>query len=116
MVDQLHGVSLEKLLYSALMSMTTRSLQLLVGAGFANGFAHAIPIVRSHRTVYKHDLKDGKLGREPLLWIDQIGIAVAIAVSTPFTWPWMFHEDLLRLECMVRGKLAQDYVDSGGEK
>jgi hypothetical protein len=92
--------------------MKNRTFSLLVGTGLAYGFAHAIPFVRARRTVYKYDFKDGKMVREPLLWIDQVGIAAAIAFSTPVTWPLMLREDLVRLECLVRGKRAQDYLDT----
>jgi hypothetical protein len=95
--------------------MKNRTFTLLVGTGFAYGFAHAIPLVRARKTVYKYDFKDGKMVREPLLWIDQVGIAAAIAFSTPVTWPLMLREDLVRLECLVRGKRAQDYLDNGGD-
>jgi hypothetical protein len=98
------------------MPIKLSGLPLLIGTGFAYGLAHAIPLVRARRTVYKYDFNDNKLGREPLLWTDQLGLAAAIAVSTPFTWPFMLREDLIRLECLVRGKQARDYIDNGSEK
>ena len=112
-MDQSHQVGLVKCCTILGVTMKNRTFNLLVGTGFAYGLAHAIPLVRARRTVYKYDFKDGKMVREPLLWIDQVGIAAAIAFSTPITWPLMLHEDLVRLECLLRGKRVQDYIDSG---
>jgi hypothetical protein len=51
------------------LRMAGKRGQLLLGVGCAYALAHAIPLVRSHRTRYTHDYGNGQT---PLLWTDQI--------------------------------------------
>ena len=69
------------------------------------GMAHAIPKVRSYRT-YMYPCP-----QKPLLLADQVLLGALITASTPLTWPLMLREDLVRLECFVRGKPVQDYLE-----
>jgi hypothetical protein len=38
------------------------------------------------------------------------GLLLLFTACTPFTWPLMVREDLVKLECLLRGKRATDYL------
>ncbi len=77
---------------------------------YVYGMAHAIPRVQSYRTfMYPNHNK-------PLMLADQFLFGVMIIASTPFTWPWMFQEDLVRLDCFVRGEPLATKVGSDDYK
>jgi hypothetical protein len=75
---------------------------------FGYGLAHSIPVVNSRRArcLYGYNA----VPDAPLLWTDRAGLLLLFTALTPFTWPMMVREDLVKLECLLRGKRATDYL------
>jgi hypothetical protein len=75
---------------------------------FGYGLAHSIPVVNSRqaRQVYGYSA----VPDAPLLWTDRAGLLLLFTACTPFTWPMMVREDLVKLECLLRGKRVTDYL------
>jgi hypothetical protein len=86
----------------------TRNPFLAICAFFSYGLAHTIPAVNSRRTRLLYGYS--AVPDQPLLWTDRVGLALLFTACTPFTWPLMVREDLVRLECLVRGKRVRDFL------
>jgi len=71
----------------------------------AYGFVHAVPYAWNRKT----SLYRGH-GRKELLFVDKAGWIVTNTVAAPFWWPFLVREDLIRLECLARGKRISDYM------
>lgn len=82
----------------------TKGAKIFLGLGCAYGLAHAIPAVQSYRTsMYPRS-------KQPLLLVDKVFAVAVLTAITPLVWPLMLREDLIRLECLVRGKPVADYL------
>lgn len=69
------------------------------------GLVHAIPYAWSHQSsIYPTH------GRRELLVVDKVALIGFYALSAPVVWPLMLREDLVRLECLVRGKSVREYL------
>ncbi len=75
---------------------------------FAFALAHAIPLVWSFKTWYENK-------RCEMMIVDKVILAGLCTLSGPVLWPCFLREDLIRLECLVRGRQAQDYLPGGSE-
>ena len=85
-----------------------RALRLYLNVTLAYGLAHALPSAWAYKTaMYRSSYKDPK---KELLLVDKLGMVVAETVSTPILWPILMREDLIRVECLVRGKPIRDYL------
>lgn len=85
-----------------------KGVKYLLGGTFAYGLAHAIPRAQSYKTFF-YPCSNYESDRH-LLWADKVLLAALITASTPLTWPLMLREDLVRVECLVRGKPIRDYL------
>lgn len=84
-----------------------RSLSLYIKCTCLYGLAHGIPYAWSYKTrIYKSSYREPK----ELLLVDKVGVVVANTVTAPILWPLLFREDLIRLECLARGKPVRDYL------
>jgi len=92
----------------SLMALT-KGAKVLLGLACAYGLAHAIPAVQACRTwVYPR-------ANQPMLLVDKVFVVAVLTASTPLLWPFMLREDLIRLECLVRGKPVTDYLPADDE-
>lgn len=95
--------------YHCMTRGLTKGVKYLLGGTFGYGLAHAIPQVQSYKTfIYPSSQRH-------LLWVDKVCLAAAITASTPLMWPWMLREDLIRVECLVRGKPIRDYLPASDD-
>ena len=91
----------------------SRLIQLYVWGTCAYGFAHAVTDTWSRKTnMYRKHYSEPD--REMLL-VDKLGLITANTVSTPILWPILLREDLIRLECLARGKPIRDYLPASDE-
>ena len=92
------------------MAKLPPALRLYVGVTCAYGLAHAIPDACSRKTsvYYGH-------GKRELLHVEKLGLIVADTVTAPVRWPALLRSDLIRLECLVRGKPTRDYLPSAND-
>jgi hypothetical protein len=92
------------------MSRLLPGLTLYIGATCAYGLAHAIPDAFSRKTnvYYAH-------GKRELLYVDRLGLIVANTVTAPMCWPVLLRSDLIRLECLARGKPVRDYLPNAND-
>lgn len=88
--------------------MKRNPLLALCGGFFGYGLLHAIPVANSRQARFLYGYKSAP--EHPLLWTDRICLTLLLTASTPFTWPMMLREDLVRLECLVRGKRVTDFL------
>lgn len=87
------------------MSKLLPGLRLYVGATCAYGLAHAVPHAWNKKTwMYRTTDKC------ELLVVDKLFLVVANTATAPILWPFIVRDDLIRLECLVRGKPARDYL------
>ena len=80
------------------MSGLPRALHLYWNVTCAYALAHAVPYAWSHRST------------KELLVVDKMLLIVGGALSGPLIWPLFVRDDLVRVECLVRGKRARDYL------
>ena len=79
-----------------------------LGITMAYGFAHAVPFAWSYKTsLYRTTYNAPK---QELLVVDKVALVVVNTVTTPFLWPFLLREDMIRLECFARGKPVSDYI------
>lgn len=78
--------------------MSVRALQLYLRVTWAYALAHTIQYTWSHRST-----------RE-LLVVDKMAFIAGGTASGPFIWPYFLRLDLIRLECLARGKPVRDYL------
>ena len=72
------------------------------------GLVHAVCEAWSLQTrIYQ--LHPGDPPREVLL-VDKASLIAFATMVTPATWPLLLRDDLIRLECYVRGKRVADYL------
>ena len=88
--------------------MKRNPLLVLCGGFFGYGLLHAIPVANSRQARCLYGYKSAP--DHPLLWTDRICLTLLLTASTPFTWPMMLREDLVRLECLLRGKRIRDFL------
>jgi hypothetical protein len=76
----------------------------------AYGLAHSVQDVWALKTnLYgSHVSKPDNL-REMML-VDKFVVVVMGTVSSSVLWPLLLRDDLIRLECLVRGKQVKDYL------
>ncbi len=80
---------------------------------WAYGLAHAMPYVWSYKTsLYRTTYNEPK--RE-LLVVDKAGLVIVNMASAPIMWPFLLREDLIRLECFMRGKPAGEYLPASDD-
>lgn len=90
-----------------------RALRLYLNVTLAYGLAHALPSMWSYETgMYRTSYDSPK--REMLL-VDKVGMVFAETVSTPVLWPLLMRRDLIRVECLVRGKPVRDYLPANDD-
>jgi hypothetical protein len=92
------------------MSKLLSGLRLYIGATCAYGLAHAVPIAWNKKTwMY------GSSSKCDLLLVDKCFLVAANTVTAPMLWPLLLRDDLIRLECLVRGKPARDYLPNAND-
>ncbi len=97
----------------AIMSSLATSLRLYIKCTCLYGLVHAIPELWSYKTrIYRKSYSD-----EPkeLLLVDKTGLMVAQTVAAPVFWPLLLRDDLIRLECLARGKPAHEYLSANDD-
>jgi hypothetical protein len=82
-----------------------RAVYLYVGVTWAYGVAHAIPFLWSRKTKYVLSKE-----RQDMLLVDKVLHGAQLGCSSLFLWPFLLREDLIRLECLMRGKRASDFL------
>lgn len=77
----------------------------------AYGFVHAVPYAWNCKT----SLYSGH-GRRELLVVDKASVIFANTVTAPILWPFLLRDDLIRVECFVRGKPVKDYLPTNDDE
>jgi hypothetical protein len=70
---------------------------------FAYGAVHAIRELWSFKTYYKNK-------KQEMALVDKLSMGVGMTGSAYFLWPVLLRQDLIRLECLLRGKSVTDYL------
>jgi hypothetical protein len=92
------------------MWKTSRYLKLYFASTMAYSFAHTVPRVWSFKTVWYPGCE-----KKEYLWVDKVGMVTMNTVMGPFCWPVRLREDLVQLECRVRGKAVKDYLPANDD-
>ena len=82
-----------------------RALKIYLRTTCAYGLVHAIQWTWS-RTTNLYNTH----GRREFLHVDKLLLVGLNTVSAPFIWPLLLRADLIRLECLVRGKPVGEYL------
>jgi hypothetical protein len=70
---------------------------------------HTIPELWSYKSrVYTYEPKE-------LLLVDKAAVVIGMTLSAPVLWPLMLRHDLIRLECLARGKPAKEYLPANDD-
>jgi hypothetical protein len=89
------------------------SLRIYIQCTCLYGLLHAIPQCWSYRTrMYSRSYSEE--AKEVLL-VDKAILMAAHAVSAPVIWPLLLRDDLIRLECLARGKPAGEYLPANDD-
>ncbi len=95
------------------MPTLQRALNLYLNVTLAYGLAHALPSAWSYKTsMYSTGYHAPK---KELLFVDKTAMVFASTVSTPVLWPILLRDDLIRVECLVRGKPIRDYLPASDD-
>lgn len=95
------------------MSALPPFLRLYLQGTCLYGLAHAIPHAWSHKTrMYRKSYSEE--ARE-LLLVDKAGMVAANVMTAPFLWPFLLRYDLIRFECLVRGKPVSEYLPANDD-
>lgn len=87
------------------MSGTPFALKLYFRMTCAYGLGHAVPWAWSYKTnMYNTH------GKRELLLVDKLGVIAVSTLVAPFNWPFLLREDLIRIECLMRGKPVGEYL------
>ena len=47
--------------------------------------------------------------------MDKAAVVIGMTVSAPVLWPLLLRRDLIRLECLARGKPAGEYLPANDD-
>ena len=96
--------------YIEKMSKLLPGIRLYVGATSAYGLAHGVPYAWNKKTrMY------GDSSKCDMLLVDKCFLVAANTVTAPMLWPLIMRDDLIRLECLVRGKSTRDYLPNAND-
>ena len=73
------------------------------GITFAYGAVHAIRELWSCKTYYNQK-------KQEMALVDKLSFGVGMTGSAYFLWPILLRQDLIHLECLLRGKRVADYL------
>ena len=91
------------------MPRLASSLSLYIKCTCLYGLLHAIPQCWSYKSrVYTYEPKE-------LLLVDKAAVVIGMTVSAPVLWPLLLRRDLIRLECLARGKPAGEYLPANDD-
>ena len=70
---------------------------------FTYGAVHAIRELWSCKTYYKNK-------KQEMALVDKLSLGVGMTGAGYFLWPILLRKDLIHLECLLRGKRVEDYL------